>query len=376
MTLSVDIAVRRGDFEVAASFDAPAGTTVALLGPNGGGKSSVVLALAGLQEDVTGRIELDGVDLGDMPAERRPVGVVFQDLRLFPHLSAVENVAFPLRARGTAKANARTRSGSLLDRLGLPRDRQGAKPRDLSGGEAQRVALARALIAEPRLLLLDEPTSALDVRARAQLRPLIRETLAAFPGIRVLITHDPVEAMTMAERLIVLEDGRVTQTGTPAALRDAPRSPYVAELVGLNLYAGRLEPLEPGAGRLVTEHGDLIVAWPAGVPAQDSIEGAIATLRPVDVVLHTSAPEGGSARNVVRGAIEAVVIEGERARVRLAGAPPVVAEVTLGSVERLGLREGTGVWASFKAVELQLRLPGAPQDPAVSGAPGTGTLSE
>ena len=267
MTLSVDIRVRRGDFEVAAAFDAPAGTTVALLGPNGGGKSSIVLALAGLQDDVTGRIELDGVDLGGMPAERRPVGVVFQDLRLFPHLSAVENVAFPLRARRGQSRRARA-GRAAPGSAGTSRERQGAKPRDLSGGEAQRVALARALIAEPRLLLLDEPTSALDVRARAQLRPLIRETLAAFSGVRVLVTHDPVEAMTMAEHLIVLEDGRVTQTGTPAALRDAPRSPYVAELVGLNLYAGRLEPLEPGAGRLVTEHGDLIVAWPAGVPAE------------------------------------------------------------------------------------------------------------
>jgi molybdate transport system ATP-binding protein len=376
MTLSVDIRVRRGDFEVSAAFDAAAGTTVALLGPNGGGKSSIVLTLAGLQDDVTGRVGLDGVDLSGTPAERRPVGVVFQDLRLFPHLSAVENVAFPLRAHGTAKAEAHARSAQLLDRLGLPGERRGAKPRDLSGGEAQRVALARALIAEPRLLLLDEPTSALDVRARSQLRPLIRETLTAFAGVRVLVTHDPVEAMTMATHLIVLENGCVTQTGTPADLRDAPRSPYVAELVGLNLYAGRLEPLEPGAGRLVTEHGDLVVAWPAGVPAEAPIQDAIATLRPVDVVLHTSAPEGGSARNVVRGTIEAVVIEGDRARVRLAGAPPVVAEVTMGSVERLGLREGIDVWASFKAVELQLRLPGSTRAQPASGRAGTGTLSE
>ena len=264
----------------------------------------------------------------------------------------------------------------LLDRLGLPSGRQGARPGALSGGEAQRVALARALIAEPRLLLLDEPTSALDVRARAQIRPLIRETLADFSGVRVLITHDPVEAMTMADHLIVLEDGRVSQTGAPADLRDAPRSPYVAELVGLNLYVGRLEALEPGAGRLVTDRGDLVVAWPAGVSIATPIEGAIATLRPLDVVLHRSAPEGGSARNVVRGTIEAIAIEGERARVRLAGEPPVVAEITLGSVQRLDLHEGTQVWASFKAVELQLRLaapaheqPGAPQA-------GTGTLSE
>jgi molybdate transport system ATP-binding protein len=375
VTLSIDIRVRRGDFEVLAAFEASAAITVALLGPNGAGKSSVVHALAGLQEDVSGHIGLDGAELIGLRAEQRPVGMVFQDLRLFPHLSAIENVAFPLRARGTAKPDARARGAALLDRLGLPRQRHGAKPRDLSGGEAQRVALARALIAEPRLLLLDEPTSALDVRARAQLGPLIRETLASFPGVRVLVTHDPVEAMTMAGHLVVLEDGHVMQTGTAAELRDAPRSPYVAELVGLNLYAGRFEPLEPGAGRLITHEGDLVVAWPAGVPNLGPIDGAVATLRPVDVALHTSPPQGGSARNVVRGTVEAVVIEGERARVRLSGAPPVVAEVTLGSVERLGLREGTQVWASFKAVELQLR-PGEPEPTHRSPEPGKGTLSE
>ncbi len=374
MTLSVDIAVRRGSFEVTSAFDATAGSTVALLGPNGSGKSTIVLALAGLQDDVTGRVELDGTDITHLSPERRPVGVVFQDLRLFPHLSSLENAAFPLRARGTSKAEARDRGAQLLDRLGFPTSRRDARPRDLSGGEMQRVALARALITEPRLLLLDEPTSAMDVRARAQIRPLIRETLDAFPGVRVLVTHDPVEAMTMADELVVLEEGRISQIGTPTHLREAPRSPYVAELVGLNLYAGRLEPLDQGAGRLVTAEGDLIVAWPSGVPAETT-EGAVATLRPSDVVLHTSSPDGGSARNVVHGAIETVVIEGERARVRIAGAPPIVAEITLGSVDRLGLREGVEVWASFKAVELQLRLAlAASQDPS-SQEPRTGTLS-
>ena len=361
MTLDVDVRVRRGTFDVAAAFDATPGSTVALLGPNGSGKSTIVLALAGLQDDVTGRVELDGTDITHLPPERRPVGVVFQDLRLFPHLSSLENAAFPLRARGISKGEARARAAELLDRLDFPRPRWDAKPRDLSGGEMQRVALARALITEPRLLLLDEPTSALDVRARAQIRPLIRETLEAFPGVRVLVTHDPVEAMTMADELVVIEEGRVSQAGTAADLRDTPRSSYVAELVGVNLFAGRLEPLDPGAGRLVTADGDLIVAWPADVEAEP-VEGALATLRPADVVVHTAAPEAGSARNVLHGTISAVLVEGERARVRIAAAPPIVAEVTLGSVERLGLREGLDVWASFKAVELRLRLTMAGHD--------------
>ncbi len=356
MKLEVDIRVRRGEFGLTAAFDASAGTTVALLGPNGAGKSSVVRALAGLAEQVEGTIVLDGEDLVPLPPERRPVGVVFQGLRLFPHLSAIENVAFPLRAAGTTKEEARSRSIALLDRLGFPANRRAAKPPALSGGEAQRVALARALIAEPALLLLDEPTSALDVRARAQLRPLIRETLDAFPGVRILVTHDPVEAMTMADRLVVLDAGTVTQVGTPSELRDAPRSPYVADLVGLNLFAGRLEPLEAGAGRLVTSDGDLIVAWPASAPST-TLDGVIATLRPSDVVLHTSAPDAGSARNVLHGRIASVAIEGERARVRIASSPPVSAEITLGSVERLGLHEGAEAWASCKAVEFQIRVP-------------------
>lgn len=356
MSLHAEIRLERDAFTLDATLDAEAGHTVALLGPNGSGKSTLVRALAGLEDGDRSRVVLDGVDVSGLPPERRPIGMVFQDLRLFPRLSAVENAAFPLRARGRAKAEARARGRDLLGRLGLPEARMQARPADLSGGEAQRVALARALIDEPALLLLDEPTSALDVRSRAELRPLLRSTLASFPGVRILVTHDPVEAMTLADRLVILEEGRVKQVGTPAEVRQAPRSPYVADLVGLNLYAGRLEPLEEGAGRLLTDDGELVVAWPSGAPRQ-AFDDVTATLRPADIVLHTTRPEGGSARNVLRGPIAAVAIEGERARVRVASTPPVVAEVTLGSVARLGLLEGAEIWATCKAVELAVQLP-------------------
>jgi molybdate transport system ATP-binding protein len=361
MSLEVDVRIRRGDFSVEATFDAPSDGTLALLGPNGSGKSTIVAALAGIEPIDEGSILLHGRTLDDVPAgthvqpEHRRVGIVFQDLLLFPHLSAVDNVAFPLRAAGAARADARRDAVELLDRLGLPAKRHSARPRDLSGGEAQRVALARALVREPRLLLLDEPTSSLDVQARVLLRPLIRETLAAFTGVRVLVTHDPVEAMTLAGRTVVVEGGRVTQVGTPEDLRRAPRTPYIAELVGVNLFTGRLERLEPGVGRLVTEDGALIVALPPGAP--DRLQDAIATVRPADVALHVEIPEGGSARNVLPGSIASITVEGERARVRLASSPKVVAEVTLGSVRRLGLNEGDDVWATFKAVEVDIHLP-------------------
>jgi molybdate transport system ATP-binding protein len=217
--LEIDVVVRRGAFEVTAALRAHPGETIALVGPNGSGKSTLVSAIAGLTPPVRGQIALDGERLDDgddhVPPEQRPIGVVFQDLLLFPHLSALENVAFPLRARGVEADVARDHATATLERLGLS-DRARAKPRDLSGGEAQRVALARALVAEPRLLLLDEPLSALDVSTRAEVREVLAAEVARFEGVRILVTHDPVEASMLGDRLVVLEDGRVTQTGTPS----------------------------------------------------------------------------------------------------------------------------------------------------------------
>ena len=353
MTLAVDVALRRGKFEVRAAFEAEAGETVALLGPNGSGKSTLVLAIAGLLPPAEGTITLDGDVLDDegghVPPDRRPIGVVFQDLLLFPHLSAVENVAFGLRARGTDAGDARARARHLLDRLGLG-DRADARPRDLSGGEAQRVALARALIGEPALLLLDEPLSALDVGTRIEVRELVREQLRGFPGVRVVVTHDPVEASALADRLILLEDGRVTQIGSPQDIRAAPRSRYAADFVGVNAFQGRLERLADGAGGIaVGEDAEVVVPWPEAFSGGD----VIALLRPADVTLSLEAPTG-SARNVFDGPVSWVAVDGELARVRVASVPPLVAAVTLGSVDRLGLREGVLVWASFKAVEVRV----------------------
>jgi molybdate transport system ATP-binding protein len=281
------------------------------------------------------------------------VGVVFQELLLFPHLSAAENIAFPLRARGVPRRRARERAMRLLGDLGVA-ERAHAMPRELSGGEAQRVALARALIHEPQLLLLDEPLSALDVQARTQIRSLLRSTLASFPGVRLLVTHDPVEAMTLAARMVLLEAGRVTQIGSPEDIRTAPRTHYAADLVGVNFFSGHLEPLDEGTGRIVTGTGEVVVAWPEDVGSAGG--SVIGLLRPADVSLHVAPPQG-SARNVLRGHVSHIAVEGERARVLVASSPPVVAEITLGSVERLGLRDGADVWASFKAVEVQVLPP-------------------
>jgi molybdate transport system ATP-binding protein len=357
MSLTVDVRVRRGDFTVQAEFDARENETVALLGPNGAGKSTLLECVAGILEPERGRVTLGDEVLDEAEKgthvlpEKRPIGVVFQGGLLFPHLSAGENVAFPLRAHGLARADARQRARVALEALGIG-DLGPTKPGALSGGQRQLVALARSLVGEPRLLLLDEPLSALDVRTRAETRAVLRSALANFQGVRILVTHDPIEAMTLADRMVLIEEGAVTQIGTPAEFRDAPRSAYGAEFVGLNLFQGTLERPGPGVSMIATARGTRIVAAVTEVGIEDG-HAVVAFVRPADISLHLEPPEG-SARNILEGAVGAIAIERDRARVRIASEPPVVAEVTHASVERLELEEGTHVWASFKAVEVRI----------------------
>jgi len=223
-------------------------------------------------------------------------------------------------------------------RAGRPRRRPGG----LSGGQAQRVALARALATEPALLLLDEPLSAVDAGAKGQLRRLLREQLAAAPAVRLVVTHDPVDAMALADRLVVLEGGRVTQEGPIAEVTTRPRSAWVADLVGLNLYRGRVD-----GDRLALPGGaELTVATGVRGPA-------FALVHPHAVALHRSRPEG-SARNAWPGEATGLHLEGNRARVRVDGSPSIVAEVTPSAAAELRLAEGGPVWVSVKAMEIDV----------------------
>ncbi|HUR24302.1 MAG TPA: ABC transporter ATP-binding protein [Acidimicrobiales bacterium] len=232
------MAVRQGDFRLEAAFQAGEGRTLALVGPNGAGKSTLLRALAGLVPLVRGRVEMGAQLLDDagtrhrLPPEHRPIGVVFQDLLLFPHLSSLDNVAYGLRRRGgLRKREARRRAQEWLDRLGLLAV-AGRRPDQLSGGEAQRVALARALATDPKLLLLDEPLSALDAEARPAALELLSRHLAGVAGSRLVVTHDGAEAATLGDDVVVLESGRIVRHGTPAEIRADPRSAYVAALFG------------------------------------------------------------------------------------------------------------------------------------------------
>ena len=233
--LEAEVVVRLGSLHLEMSLAVAAGETVVVLGPNGAGKTTFIRALAGLEAVVSGRVSIDGEIVEDVssgltvPPEQRPIGVVFQDALLFPHLSALDNVAFGLRCRGVGRAEARRRAGGWLADLGLAGQAQ-ARPADLSGGQAQRVALARAMAVEPRLYLLDEPLSALDASTRLATRQYLRRCLDGHPGATVVVTHDPADASVLADRLVILEEGRVVQSGSPAELRADPVSNYVADL--------------------------------------------------------------------------------------------------------------------------------------------------
>jgi molybdate transport system ATP-binding protein len=292
---------------VDVAFDVDDGETLALLGPNGAGKSTVVDALIGTLELAEGVIAIDGERVDTLPPEQRSIGVCFQDDLLFPRLSALENVAFPLRARQVRRAEARQRARELLERL-APAVDPGARPSSMSGGERQRVALARALAPDPRLLVLDEPFSNVDVSARPGLRALVREVTRTFGGATVLIAHDPLDALTLADRVALLDAGRITQTGTPDEIRAAPSSHYAADLVGVNLFVGELEPLEDGAATLRTPDGEITVS-----PEVAATAGTRAIrLKPIDVFCTR---ERGSPRNVFRED-RGIADDGDRARVR------------------------------------------------------------
>jgi molybdate transport system ATP-binding protein len=347
VTLDARVKVQLGDLHLDLDLSVGTDQVVAVLGPNGAGKTTLLRALAGLLALQQGRVVLDGDVLEDAATgvrrapEDRPVAVVFQDYLLFPHLSAVENVAFGLRCRGVARSQARERARRWLEGLSLA-DRADARPGELSGGQAQRVALARALATEPRLLLLDEPLSALDVSTRAEVRRDLRRHLASFPGVRLVVTHDPLEAMALADVLVVLEGGRLVQSGTPAEVSARPRSRYVADLVGVNLWRGRA-----GGHHVVLESG-----WALQVPERAGGSGEVfALVHPRAVSLHRRPPEG-TPRNVWEGVAEGLDLEGDRVRVRVGGPLEIVAEVTPAAVAELRLADGGPVWVAVRATEV------------------------
>ena len=340
--MRADVEATAGDFVVRACFSVQAGEVVALVGPNGAGKTTLLRALAGLAP-ARGSLDVDGTDLLALPAERRRTGWVPQGGALFAHLTALDNAAYGLRATGVGRRAARAGAADWLDRLDVG-PLAGSRPGELSGGQAARVALARALAPGPSLVLLDEPLAALDAGTRDDVRRLLRHTLAGSPVRTIVVTHDPVDALALADRIVVLEDGRVVQDAPAAEVAAAPRSVWAAGMLGQNGWPGTAD-----ATGLACDGGGHVAAAEPLPPGMR----ALALAAPSSVALHRTRPQG-SPRTVLSGEVAGTTSLGGRVRVRVASAPPVLAEVTPAAAAELRLADGGVVWASVKAAEVRL----------------------
>jgi molybdate transport system ATP-binding protein len=344
-SLDAHIVVEREKWRLDAKLHVPGGSVLALLGPNGAGKSTALRVIAGLLPASAGHVRVGERTWEDhatgvrLATEQRSIGVVFQDYLLFPTMSARDNVAFGLRAKGLEKAAARDIAERWLARVGLV-EQASQRPAQLSGGQAQRVALARALATTPQVLLLDEPLAALDAGTRMSVRGDLRRHLGEFGGATVLVTHDPLDALILADQVAVIENGIVVQTGTPQEITRNPKTRYVAQLVGLNLFAGRSEgtsvTLPTGAELLTAEahDGDVFVV-----------------ARPSSISVHRAVPHG-SPRNVWAGTIATVEQHGDLVRLFVDGPPDVAVDVTPAAMAELQLGVDERVWLSVKATDL------------------------
>ena len=342
--LDAHVVVRRPEFTLDVSLLAEPGDVVAVIGPNGAGKSTLLRALAGIEPLSDGHVVVAGQTWeasgsARLEVRHRNVGMVFQQGLLFPHLTALGNVAYGPRTRGADRRSAEGTARDWLSRLGVG-ELADRRPAQLSGGQAQRVSVARALAARPRLLLLDEPLSALDVGVAMSLRHELAAHLEGHDGVSLLVTHDAVDALTVANRVLVLDDGRVAQQGSPTEVARRPETDHVARLVGLNVLRGSSSGTEV---RLVGG-GTLVTTSPASGPVRAGFSPTAVTL--------TATEPAGSARNRWPGTVTSVVPHGGVVRVHVDAVGGLISDVTPAALAELGLAPGTRVWASVKATEV------------------------
>lgn len=362
--LDCRLLIHRTAFDVEVSFDVEQGETVALLGPNGAGKSTVLQALSGLIVPQDADVQLAGNRLAGsgtaVPPHRRRIGLMGQDPLLFPHLTVLENVAFGPRSQGTPRLTAREKARGWLRQLNLAEFAE-QRPGQLSGGQRQRAALARALAAEPDLLLLDEPLAAADVRTAGEIRQLLREHLTAAEQTTIVVTHEVLDAAVLADRVMVMSDGRIIDSGTTARMLTEPGTEFGAALAGLNLILGTAEgngtALRTGDGVGVTGIAD--EPLPHGGPAA-------AVFPPSAVAVYADAV-AGSPRNVWPGRVLTVEPGPAAVRLRIAisglhargagganSGTVLAADVTPGAVAALPIAPGVRVYAEVKATQVRL----------------------
>ncbi len=348
----VDAHLARRGVELDLALDD--GEVLAVLGPNGAGKSTLLLLIAGLLRPDRGRIEIGGRVVTDtstgifVPPHARGVAMLSQQAMLFPHMTVSANVAYAPRCQGQSRSVARTVAQRWLEAVGAAHlsDR---RPAELSGGQAQRVAVARALAAEPRLLLLDEPMAALDVATAPTLRRLLREILRADGRTAIIVTHDLLDALVVADKVAVVEAGRVVESGTVRSVLTAPRSGFAARIAGINLIPGAIS--EPGVMR--TPWGTDI----CGIGDLDPGTAAIALFRPGAVAVHLDPPHA-SPRNVIAVTIAELDVQGTGVRIRSIDQPDggtgLAADITAASAAHLDLEPNKTVYFVVKAQEVEL----------------------
>ena len=362
--LEARVVVQRGGtqpFTVDLTLHAEPGQLVAVLGPNGAGKSTLLRAIAGLTPLRAGRIRLGDRVLDDpdagiwVPPERRAMGVVFQDYRLFTTMTVRDNVAFAAAARGHRRTAARAAAQEWLERFDLAGLAE-RRPPQLSGGQAQRVALVRALASRPALLLLDEPLAALDATMRGTTRGELARLVSGFEGPTLLVTHDPLDALLLADRVLVIEGGVVTQDADPATIARRPATAYIAGLSGLNHYRGRVDR---ASGTVRLDGGGVLT--PSVLPPTSVV---LLAVPPTAITVHLQAPGPGSARNVWPSRIGDIQQLHDRIRLQIEGTPRALVDITPAALLHLGLRRGDPIWCSAKASEIEAYAELAPPAPA------------
>jgi molybdate transport system ATP-binding protein len=349
VVLRVEARTSLGALDLDVALGVGAGECLAVAGPSGAGKTSLLRVVAGLLRPDQGQVEAAGetwLDTRrgvDVPPERRRCGYLFQEYALFGHLSAWQNVAYPLRGK-----DRRARALELLERFGMSALAD-ARPRTLSGGERQRVALARALARTPDVLLLDEPLSALDARTRAGAVRELGSVLRAAEVPALLVTHDFSEAAALGDRVGVIDAGRVVQEGTPSELAAAPRSAFVADFTGAVVLTGTARDGPDGLTHVDLDGG-------GEVTSTDRAEGPVAiSVYPWEIAIEPAGEAShGSTQNRLDAEVLSVTTIGNRVRLGLAASQPLAAEITGVSVETLGLRPGVRVTASWKAAATRL----------------------
>jgi iron(III) transport system ATP-binding protein len=330
----ISLSIARGEF-------------VCFLGPSGCGKTTLLRAIAGLDIQSTGSIHQDGRDVSALPPSERDFGIVFQSYALFPNLTVARNVGYGLVSRKMARAAIDARVAELLALVGLP-DAGRKFPAQLSGGQQQRVALARALAPSPGLLLLDEPLSALDARVRVRLREEIKSVHQRLGVTTVMVTHDQEEALTMADRIVVMNHGVIEQVGAPMAIYGEPRSAFVADFVGTMNF---LDVVRAGPAKVRLGGAELAVS-----SVQDVADGkARVSIRPEEVIVQHA---GGGAGNAVAATVHSATFLGPFWRVTLrpegAEDTTIIADIAAGAARALDLSPGGAVLAVLPAEKLHV----------------------